>query len=149
MVLAIIGALATIILVAVGGTTKKARDTKRKATLSQIGRVFSLSCFMPDDGPGEYDIAELVGEMKVKYPKYANVFATLKDPRVGTDAEYFYRYIVSEDGKECVIYANLENKDEPVTLKDISTATPKGGLGVFEAETDGINGTNKYFQVSN
>ena len=149
VVIAIIGVLATIILVALGGATGKARDTKRKATLAQIGRVFSVSCFVPQSGPGDYDIAEFISELKAKYPQYSSVLGSVKDPKIGTNSETFYRYIISEDGKACAIYTNLENKDEPVTLKDISTATPKGGTGVYEDPSNGPNGSKKYFQVSN
>jgi prepilin-type N-terminal cleavage/methylation domain-containing protein len=149
VVIAIIGVIATIILMSLGGATAKARDAKRKTTLSQIGRVFSLSCFMPQAGAGEYDIATFMPELKARYPQYAAVLNSVKDPKVGTDSETFYRYIVSDDGKACAVYANLENKDEAVTLKNISTATPKGGTGVYQALAAGPNGTNKYFQVSN
>lgn len=149
VVLAIIGVIATMILISLGGAIAKARDAKRKATISQIGRVFSFSCFMPQAGAGEYDIATFMPELKIKYPQYAAVLSSVKDPKAGTNSETFYRYIVSQDGKACVIYANLENKDELVTLKNISTATPKGGTGVYEGVATGPNGTNKYFQVSN
>jgi hypothetical protein len=51
--------------------------------------------------------------------------------------------------KKCALYANLENDSEAVTLNNINMATPGAGNGVFASSTPGINGTNRYFQVSN
>jgi len=150
VVIAIISILAIIIAVSLVSSRGKARDAKRKMEISQIGRFLSLSCYLPDGGGGEYDLLDIIDELKVKYPKYSNILRrTPKDPRVGTETESFYRYIVTDDGKECVLYANLENDDEPVTLTTISSATPGGGIGVFEALSQGWNRTTKYFQVSN
>ncbi|MFH1522445.1 MAG: type II secretion system protein, partial [Patescibacteria group bacterium] len=148
-VIAIIGILATIVSVSLLGTTGRARDAKRKNDLNQIGRFFSLGCFTPEEGAGEYDLNELLTEFKVKYPEYANnITDNIRDPRTGTDSASNYYYIVDENNK-CVLYANLENKNEEVTLAGISEATPSGGKGIFEAPTSGWNGSNKYFQVSN
>ena len=150
VVVGIIGVLASFILVSLVTGRDKARDAKRKMELSQVGRLLSYSCYLPDSGDGEYDLADIIDEVKVKYPKYADIVKTTpKDPRVGTDAETFYKYIVANSGTKCALYANLENEDELVTLSDISIPTPKGGTGVFEALDLGWNGTAKYFQVSN
>lgn len=150
IVVGIIGIIASIILVSLVTGRDKARDAKRKVELSQIGRFLTYSCYLPDSGDGEYDFADIIDELKVKYPKYADTLKTTpKDPRVGTDAETFYKYIVIDNGAKCAMYANLENEDEPVTLTGISVPTPKGGTGVFDALGLGWNGTIKYFQVSN
>jgi len=45
VVIAIIGIIATIISVSLFGARDKARDTKRKAEVSQIGRFLTLSCY--------------------------------------------------------------------------------------------------------
>lgn len=150
VVIAIIGIIASIIIVSLGSTRTKASDAKRKAEISQIGRFLSASCYLPDGGGGIYDLAELMDELRVKYPQYSRVLSrTPKDPRVGTDAESFYRYIVTADGSKCALYANLENEDEKVTLPDIIIPTAGGGTGVFDAITDGWNNSPLYFQVSN
>jgi len=47
------------------------------------------------------------------------------------------------------LYGNLENGAEPITLPAITSPTPGGGAGVFQAAAAGWNGTNKYFQFSN
>lgn len=147
--IAIIGLLAGIVIVALNSTRYKARDVKRKSDLSQIGRFFSLSCYLPDGGVGEYDLNQLLDEFRLNYPQYANsIPSTIKDPKSGTEAESFYKYIVDENNN-CVLYANLENDSEEVTLPNISTPTPAGGKGVWQAASAGWNGSDKYFQVSN
>lgn len=149
VVIAIIGALAAFTIVALGGVTKKARDTKRKAELSQIGRYLQAStCFIPNSGPGEYDLADLMNELKTRYPQYANFISKApKDPKTGNDTITNYKYILSDDRQKCVLYANLENPDESVTLPSINTPTAGGGTGVLQAATPGWNGTNKYYQI--
>ncbi len=151
VVIGIIGIIASIILVSLSAGRYKARDAKRKADLSQIGRFLAgSSCFVPDAGGGDYDFMDIAEELKLKYPQYASYMSMVpKDPAKGTDAQSFYRYIVSADGKKCSLYANLENEDEPVTLTNISEPTAGEGAGVWQAASEGWNGTKKYFQYSN
>lgn len=149
VVIAIIGILATIAIIYLGGSTIKARDTKRMSDLNQIGRFFSFGCLMPEAGAGEYDLNELIEEYKVKYPQYAgNIPKNIRDPKTGTDSLSNYKYLINAS-KHCVLYANLENNDEEVTLPAISEATPGGGKGIFASPENGWNGSNKYFQISN
>ena len=149
IVVSVIGILAGIILVSFGGATESARDARRKAKLSGIGRMFLTTCYLPNDGAGEYDIAELAGELKTKYPQYAGQMSSLpRDPKIGTPEQSYYKYIVSEDGKKCALYANFEREDEKTTLT-ISEPAPGGGTGVFESPSPGWNGSGKYFQISN
>ncbi len=150
VVIAIIGILATIVIVVLNSATGKARDAKRKTELAQIGRLLSGgSCYLPNGGAGDYDTADLIGELKLKYPQYAQYAAMApKDPKSGTDTKSFYHYIIDEDNK-CALYANLENVSEAVTLPSLSVPTPGGGTGVLQATDVGWNGSNKYFQVSN
>lgn len=147
---AIIGIIATLVSVSLFSSLKKARDAKRKSDLAQIGRILSAGCYMPNAGPGEYDLIVLMEELKNKYPQYANFISqTPKDPKSGTASESFYRYVVIEDGTKCVLYANLENINEPVTITGITAPTAGGGTGVLQASSPGWNGTDKYFQISN
>jgi len=150
VVIAIIGILASVIFVSLGPVTKKARDVKRKADLSQIGRFLSASsCYAPNAGAGDYDILSLIEELKIKYPQYASYASQApKDPKSGTDSQTFYRYVVSEGGVNCALYANLENNDEPITLPNLTAPTAGGGTGVLQSSNVGWNGTNKYFQIS-
>ena len=146
----IIGILATIVFVAVLPARAKARDTKRKADLSQIGRFLAGSCYQPNAGDGDYDLAALADELKVKYPQFANMVSKLpQDPKTGTDEQTNYHYLVAVEGSKCALYANLENAAEPVTLSQLAAPTAGGGTGVLQAGAAGWNGTNLYFQFSN
>lgn len=150
VVVAIIGILATIILILASSALPRARDAKRKTEIAQIGRFMAGSCYMPDAGDGEYDLADLIPELRAKYSQYAEMFSNIpKDPKSGTEIRSFYMYIVSDGGVKCALYANLENKDEKVTLPLISLPTPGGGTGIFASENNGWNGSPKYFQISN
>ena len=148
IVIAIIGILATVIIISLVAARDKARDAKRKSEISQIGKLLvGLGCYLPDDGPGEYDLVPFSEELRAKYPEYSKFVSTIpKDPKTGTETESKYIYIVNAD-KKCAIYANLENSDEPVTLT-ITTPTPGGGTGVLEADEPGWNNTPFYFQYS-
>lgn len=149
VVVAIIGILASIILVMLFGARDRARDSRRKVEISQIGRFLTLSCYLPDGGAGKYDLVPLVNELFVKHPEYSKYISTVpKDPKTGSQAESKYIYIVSADGKKCALYANLENPSEPVTLP-ITEPTPGGGTGVFQDSSSGWNGSPFYFQYSN
>jgi prepilin-type N-terminal cleavage/methylation domain-containing protein len=149
VVIAIIGIIATVISVSLLGARNKARDVKRKAEISQIGRFFVMSCYLPDAGAGDYDLMTIANEYLAKNPQYSQYISAIpRDPKTGTDTESGYRYIVNGDGTKCALYANLENENEPVTL-NITVPTPKGGVGVFKTATNGWNGTPLYFQYSN
>lgn len=149
VVIAIIGTLSTIIFISFRNIIPKARDAKRKSEITQMGRLLTGSCYLPDAGSGDYDLSVIIEELRMKYPQYSDALANIpKDPKSGTETESFYRYIVSDDGTKCALYANLENENEKVTLINISVPFPGGGTGVFQATSAGWNGTLKYFQVS-
>jgi prepilin-type N-terminal cleavage/methylation domain-containing protein len=147
VVIAIIGVLAAIVFAALGGATAAARDSRRKAELSQIGQFLKQTCYTPDAGAGDYDLLPIVQELKTKYPQYAGQIPTPKDPSTGTDSQSNYRYVVSSSGS-CALYANLEQESEATTLS-ITAPAPGAGTGVFAESIPGWNGSSKYFQVSN
>ena len=149
VVIAIIGILATIILLPLFKVRNKASDAKRKMEITQIGKYLTSSCYLPDAGEGIYDLVDLTNEIFRKNPEYRQYLSTIpKDPKTGTETESKYIYIVNDDGSKCTLYANLENPNEPVTLS-ITVPTPGGGVGVLRATSDGWNGTPLYFQYSN
>ncbi len=151
VVVAIIGVLSTVVMFAVSTVTKKGRDAKRKATVSQIGRFFAgETCFMPESGPGQYDIADLWIEIQAKNPQYAQFLAAIPyDPLARTSGTSRYGYTVSQDGDACALYANLEFGGEPTTLDGLPGPTPGAGSGVLKGTTDGPNGTPVWFQITN
>lgn len=148
--IAIIGVIGTIAFVSLNGVREKARDTKRKNDIAQIGRFLALSCYEPNGGTGTYDLADLLEEIKVKFPQAQNFLAKApRDPKIGTDSQTYYFYQYQSSDKKCVLYANLENQDEPITLINLSAPTPGGGSGVLQATSNGPNNTPIYFQYSN
>ena len=148
VVVAIIGILGSISMIALNQARTKARDSERKMEISQFGRILTGNCYLPDAGPGDYDIAEIMPEIAAKNEQYAQYLALVPQDPSGTATNTLYRYTVSAD-KHCVIYANLEYADERVTLTNLTAPTVDAGTGVFESTTAGVNGTTKYFQVSN
>ena len=149
VVVAIIGIIVTIVSTSLLGARNKARDIKRKAEISQIGRMLVMSCYLPDSGAGDYDLLPIAQEVMAKNPQYNQYIKNIpKDPKTGSNTESGYRYIVNEGASKCALYANLENEKEPITLQ-IIIPTPKGGTGVFRADSNGWNGTPFYFQYSN
>jgi len=149
VVIGIIGILVAFIAVSIFGSRAKARDAKRKLEIAQLGRFFTMACFLPNDGEGEYDLLDIAQEIITDNPRYSKFFSNIpRDPKTGTPTESKYIYVVNAIGDECALYANLENLSETLTLT-ITVPTPAGGTGVFEADSPGWNGTSLYFQVSN
>lgn len=145
IVIAIIGVLVTISLVFFGNTRDKARDTKRKFDIGQIGRFLFLgNCYVPSAGFGEYDLTEIMAEIKTIYPQ-AQSLPTIKDPKTSSDTESMYRYQVTATDK-CIVYANLENKEETPTLLGLIAPEAGKGTGILVGSTPGVNGTHIYYQ---
>lgn len=145
----IVSILAISVLLVVQNTLNKGKDAARKTDITQMGRILS-ACYLPENGGGQYDIVPLLDEIFRVKPQYkAYVRRIPKDPRVGTETQSGYIYIVSADGTKCAVFANLENQNEPITLKNLTDPAPGGGSGVLRGNSIGVNGTNIYFQVSN
>jgi len=151
VVIAIIGVLTTLSLAYILPAQSRARDAKRKNDLAEIGRFLAgSSCYLPDAGAGDYDLAVIFNELKTKNPQITQMIARPpRDPKGGTDAETGYRYLVSADGQRCALYANLETAGEQVTITTVTAPTPGNGTGVLQAAAKGRNGTDRFFQVSN
>lgn len=148
-VIAIIGLLAAIVIVATGGVRQRARDTKRKADLATLGRFMLASeCLVPAAGLGDYDFAPLFDDIAATYPQITQFLSSApRDPKSGTATQSNYRYAVASND-HCVIYTNLENESETVTLSDLTSPQPNSGTGVLQAASPGPNGTRIYYQIS-
>ena len=145
IVIGIIGLLASVVFVFLGNTRYKARDTKRIFDIGQVGKFLFLgNCYVPSSGFGEYDLTEIMDELKTTYPQ-AQILPTIKDPKSGTDSQSMYRYQITATEK-CIIYANLENPEEPVTLSGIVSPEAGRGTGVLVGTSLGANGTIIYYQ---
>ena len=150
IVLVLIGIVSTSVFMVIKNVLGKGGDAARKSHLNQLGRALTITCYLPGAGGGKYDLIPLSEEIFTKYPQYkASIRRIFKDPKVGTDTNSGYTYIVSDNGKECAVFANLENEAEPITLRNLTDPTPGAGSGVLKGETTGINGTQIYFQISN
>ena len=144
----IVALLSAVVFLYTAGFISKARDSKRKAEISEFGRALLISCYIPDAGPGIYALGQLYPELIVKYPQISNYMAQIPHDPNGNNSTTLYMYSVNAD-KKCALYANLENNSEPVTLPEVSAPGPGGGTGVLDAGTNGWNGSSKYFQVVN
>ncbi len=149
VVIAIIAMLAAVAAVALGGARTSARDTKRKADLARIGQLLSASdCYLPTAGEGDYDLVQIAADMAAANPDYARYASMLpRDPKTGGEAASNYRYQVTAD-KHCVLYANLEKANEPITLPALTAPAPNSGSGALKAAAPGPNGSDIYYQIS-
>lgn len=148
----IIGVIATIAFVALSNTTISSRDSIRMTELNNIARFLEsagsgVAANLPAGLPAQGDLHLLIEEVETKAG--FKVFGTRpKDPN-GSNSDSGFYYIV--DSGNIVIYANLENTEEPTTAA-YTEPTPAGGRHVIQGTgtyASGFNGTNKYYQVSN
>jgi prepilin-type N-terminal cleavage/methylation domain-containing protein len=154
VVIGIIAVLATIVAVATSAVRIKTHDQARMTDLNNIYRFLgtagggSIASYWPDSIADDGDLNELLNALSVKFN--TKFFSQApRDPSAATQSESGYRYRYNNGN--LVIYANLEKKDTPPTLL-FNEPTPAGGRGVFVgtgAWANGINGTDRYYQVSN
>ena len=121
VVVAIIGMLASIVMVSMGGARSKARDVKRQSDMRQI--VTAQALVMGDDEKYKTNVAA-TGLMP-NIASTINVYLLgVKDPT--NSGTKIYTWVgntgAGEDQKFCV-YALLENPSSPVTY---FTASDRG-----------------------
>ena len=127
------------------------RDSIRKRDISQIGQIITDPCYVPTQKTSnrEYDLSLIIREMMEKDSIYQTTLPqAIKDPKTGTEIISMYVYKISEDGKKCSLYANLESSFNKKIL-EITEPTPGAGIGIFQNTIDGWNGSPFYFQYSN
>lgn len=149
VIIALVGVMMAVAFLSVQANEKKSRDTERISDIAQIGRFFYKECYLPKNGGGEYDLAQVLDKLLEKFPgqkKYLQ--GDLFDPKSGSKLMTNYKYNVTSDGQHCVLYANLEGANKTVTLPDIHRPTMGGKVGVFKAAEHGWNGGKKYYQIS-
>jgi len=150
IVIGIIALLATIAFANLIFARDKARDTKRIADISQIGKFITLGCYLPDGGVTSIDLIDLGAEIIAENPQYAKFLSNIPlDPLSGSDSVSNYTYIVTADGSSCALYANIEQEGAKVTLPSLTEPTPGGGQGILQGSSVGPNGTDLYYQYSN
>lgn len=153
IVMAIIGVLLVISVVATTNIRQRSRDSKRKYDLNQINRMMSSgTCFLPAVyGTGDYDLVEIFTDFKARQIAQTLPYMEImpRDPLAGGGTDSRYRYAVTADGTGCSIYANIENTGEPVTLPALTAPAAGSGTGVLKGTANGVNGTKYFYQVSN
>jgi hypothetical protein len=123
------------------------RDSKRKEQVSEIGKIITKPCFIPEGTKKnrELDLAFIIDDVLKGYQTNENI----QDPLIGSENLSMYIYKVGEDNKNCVLYTNLENSFFNHRNLEIIKPTPGGGIGTFKSLTNGWNGSPYYFQYSN
>lgn len=147
VVIAIIGILSAIAVFSLNQARGKAEDAKRKAEITQVGRLLTSACPLPSTGAGDYDLKDVAANLAAQYPQYAEWVARIPVDSHAPSGKSGYRYLVTGYGK-CAVYGNLSREDEPATLTATSP-TAGGGTGIFASSTPGYAGSTKYLQVSN
>ncbi len=106
MVVAIIGVLASLVLVALGSSKKKSRDMKRINDLKQVGAALELyHDSNPSIGyPGTNGSNQWTA-MSSALNSSGYISSVPKDPLTGT---YDYEYWVASDNESYVLNATLE-----------------------------------------
>jgi general secretion pathway protein G len=103
VVIAILGLLSTIGLVSFRTAQIKGRDAQRKSDLTQIQKALEIyyndyGYYPTDDYPGSGSFTDTKGTLYIK--------EIPEDPRFGT-------YPYSSDGTFYILYARLENNQDP------------------------------------
>jgi len=151
IVIAVVGIIATVVFLSLASTRQDAGDSLRKSELDRIGQPLrayggNLSSYLSGVPPsGDLNILFDEIELKTNFKIFGQ---RPKDPNAPT-GETGFGYIIS--GSDIVIYANLANPEAEVTLPH-AAPTPGGGNGVLQGSgswSSGLNGTDKYYQVSN
>jgi len=120
IVIAIIGVLASIVLVSMGGARSKARDAVRQSDARQIGSAMELYYGDADAYLTSATVPTAVGTYMATFPT---------DPKAG--ASYGWVDNSSDDQKFCV-YMTMENKGSCTTTR-YYTASYKGTAETCDA----------------
>ena len=114
IVVAIIGILATLMLVSYSHTLKKSRDARRVSDIESV----KLACNMFADKTGGYPNTSSWIVLSGLLTDYVDV-TNINDPKYSTDPLKSYRY-TGADGSDCYFkyYSELEEGDKTVQCKD-------------------------------
>ncbi|MDP3093946.1 MAG: type II secretion system protein [bacterium] len=122
IVIAIIGVLASIVLVSMGGARSKARDAVRQADMRQIASAMEMYYGDLDAYLKQADVPAAIGTYMVTVPK---------DPK--SKAVYDWFSNLADDQKFCM-YATMENKGTCTTTRYYA-ASHKGTLEACDVGT--------------
>jgi len=125
IVIAIIGVLASIVLVSMGGARSKARDAVRQSDARQIGSAMELYYGDADAYLTLATVPTAIGTYMITFPK---------DPK--SKLAYGWISNAADDQKYCV-YMTMENKGSCTTTR-YYTSSHKGTAEVCDTAPDDL-----------
>lgn len=142
VVVAIIGILVGMVMIALNGAREKARDTQRKSDLRQLKSALELYHSDNQAYPIEVDFVAPSTMTDAFQPATGTAYIRTipSDPRLANGAPD-YQFISDDTGDNYVLWAQLENLNDPDRY-DATTNAPNNGLTTAPGATEGFDLTD-------